>query len=769
MTVGAFAAEVLLLGVIGATTGLGVVGWVVGVACGATVNVLLVRGLDREARASVSPAHGVTLVRSMIVGAVAAMVADSWARPVQVPLLVGLSALALSLDAVDGWVARRTGTVTPLGARFDMEVDAFLILVLSVFVYRTFGPWVLAIGLARYVYVAAGWLWPWLREVPPERHWRKTVAAIQGVVLTTAAAHLLPTPVVVIALVVALALLAESFGRDVWWLRQRRRGQDPSPVPPARTVLRWSITGGAAVVIWAALALPSQISDLAPSAFVRLPIEVLVVVALAVVLPSRVRAVLAWVFGVLLAILAVLKTLDLGFSAVLYRPFNPVVDLGALGSAAGVVRDSVGPLWAAVAEVAGVLLVRALLVVIPLTAVRLVRFRARHRRGAVRTVATAGVVWVVCAAAGLGTAGGRVAATDASVLAYQQARQVAETVRDQRAFARALVADDPMARTATDDLLTGLRGKDVIIVVVESYGRVAVQGSSISPGVVAALETDTAALRAAGFHARSGFLTSPTFGGISWLAHSTLQSGMWVDSQQRYDQLVSSHRFTLSDAFKRAGWRTVVDIPSNTRDWPEGESFYHYDQIYDARNVGYAGPRFSYAAVPDQYTLSAFQRRELAQPGHPPVMAEIDLVSSHTPWAPLPRLVDWDALGDGSIFDPMPAQGRSPSVVWRDAKQVQAAYGRSIEYAMGAITSFVENAHDDNLVLVVYGDHQPAQTVSGPGASHDVPISVIARDPKVLGSISSWGWQDGLRPDPHATAWPMDRFRDRFLTAFGRP
>jgi hypothetical protein len=115
-----------------------------------------------------------------------------------------------------------------------------------------------------------------------------------------------------------------------------------------------------------------------------------------------------------------------------------------------------------------------------------------------------------------------------------------------------------------------LRGRDVILAFVESYGRVAVQGSSFSRGVDAVLDAGTGDVRAAGFDSRSAFLTSSTFGGISWLAHATLHSGLWIDSQQRHDQLLSSDRFTLSSAFERAGWRTVVDVPSNRDPWPEG-------------------------------------------------------------------------------------------------------------------------------------------------------------------------------------------------------
>ncbi len=133
---------------------------------------------------------------------------------------------------------------------------------------------------------------------------------------------------------------------------------------------------------------------------------------------------------------------------------------------------------------------------------------------------------------------------------------------------------------------------------VESYGQVSVQGSSFSPAIDALLDRGTNQLRAAGFSARSAFVTSPAFGGISWLAHSTLQSGVWANSQRRYDQLVGTNRFTLSDAFNRAGWRTINFSPADDRDWPEGSSFYHYDKLYDRREVGYRGPGFTTRPCP---------------------------------------------------------------------------------------------------------------------------------------------------------------------------
>jgi len=147
-------------------------------------------------------------------------------------------------------------------------------------------------------------------------------------------------------------------------------------------------------------------------------------------------------------------------------------------------------------------------------------------------------------------------------------------------------------------------------------------------------------------------------------------------------------------------------------------------------------------------------------------MAEIDLVSSHTPWAPLPELVPWSEVGDGSVYHDQLARAQT-GPVWDDREAVQRSYGRSVEYSLGAMLSFLENVDDPNLVVVMLGDHQPAAIVSGEGASRDVPISIIAKDPGVFDAIAGWGWSAGLRPSNAAPVWPMDAFRDRFFGAFG--
>jgi phosphatidylglycerophosphate synthase len=220
-----------LLAAISALAEIGGVGWAVGLGCARAANALLAVALRRSATPRFGPANVVTLSRVVLGQVVAALVAASFAGAENRRLLVCVTLVALALDFVDGRVARHTGSVSDLGARFDMEADAFLILVLSVAAAPLVGEWVLLIGAARYALFGAERVWVWLRAPVPRRYWRKVVAAIQGITLTVAVADVLPLPVATVALVVSLGLLAESFGRDVRFLARsaaRRPARQPA-------------------------------------------------------------------------------------------------------------------------------------------------------------------------------------------------------------------------------------------------------------------------------------------------------------------------------------------------------------------------------------------------------------------------------------------------------------------------------------------------------------------------------------------------------------
>jgi hypothetical protein len=243
-------------------------------------------------------------------------------------------------------------------------------------------------------------------------------------------------------------------------------------------------------------------------------------------------------------------------------------------------------------------------------------------------------------------------------------------------------------------------------------------------------------------------------------------SGIRVANQARHDALMASNRLTLVSAFAKADWRTAAVMPGTTGEWPEAR-FYGHQHVYDFPALGYRGPDLGWASVPDQFTMAAFERAEHARPDRPPLMAEIALASSHAPWPLIPPVLGWDQVGDGSIFHTL-TTGEPRDAVWaKGIDAVRSAYSRSIAYSLETLTSWVQASGDDDLVLVVLGDHQAAPMIIGPDAGADVPVSIITRDPGVLDRISGWGWEDGLRPGPDAPVWPMEDFRDHFLTTFG--
>ncbi|MFD0687650.1 sulfatase [Actinomadura fibrosa] len=532
-----------------------------------------------------------------------------------------------------------------------------------------------------------------------------------------------------------------------------------------RSVVGWAVTVAAVALVLFGLLLPDQLVRLTPGAFARIPIEGVVGAGILLVLPGRARTVAAVAAGTFLGLLTIVKCLDMGFNEVLVRPFDPVLDWVMLRPAVEFVDGTSGRSAAVGVVIAVVLLVVAVLVLMALSVLRIARVAARYHRPAAGGLVVLAAAWAACTALGAQFVQGVPVASDGSAtLTMAHAKQVGASIDDRKKFA-AQAAVDPFRDTPGDKLLTGLRGKDVMLNFVESYGRDAVEDPEFAPQVDAVLDDGTRRLRAAGYSARSAWLTSPTAGGGSWLAHSTLLSGLWINNQQRYRTLVSSDRLTLNRAFQRAGWRSVGLVPGVSRAWPESR-FFGFDKVYDSDHLGYRGSPFGWATMPDQYSLLTLHRTEFAKPDHPPLMVEMPMLSSHAPWAPIPHMIDWDAVGDGSVYKQMAASADQQGYVWKDKTRIRAQYRKSIEYTLTSLISYVEKYGDKNLVLIFLGDHQPAPVITGEKASRDVPITIVAHDKAVLDRVSGWNWQDGLRPGKQAPLWAMSDFRNRFLTAF---
>ncbi|MER5875315.1 sulfatase [Streptomyces sp. NPDC001910] len=552
------------------------------------------------------------------------------------------------------------------------------------------------------------------------------------------------------------------------------------PAPPGRSGRRgWRVTHPrvargvtvgttvlAGVLVLFALVVPNRLDRLSVAAFLRIPAEGVLLAALLLALPPRPRRIVSYVVGALLGQLTVLKLVDMGFYSVLVRPFDLVLDWSLFGNAADWVRESFGRTGEVVALIAVVALVVALLVLMTLAVARLTDVMVRNRPVAGRTVLVLGTAWITCVTLGVQFTGVPVASQLDARIVQNRVRQVQAGLHDGEVFKRQ-ASVDAFADTPPDQLLTGLRGKDVLFTFIESYGRTAIDDPAMSRQIDTALTQGNSRLKSAGFSSRSGWLRSPVTGAGSWLAHSTFLSGLWIKNQQRYRSLTTSDRSTLTSYFRKTGaWRTVGIVPGVRRAWPEGR-FFGLDHIYDSEHLGYKGPYFSWTPVPDQFSLEAFERLEHGKKDRGPMMAEIILASSHNPWAPVGHMIDWNDLGDGSVFEKIKKEGKDPKEVWKNPESVRTEYRRAIEYSLHSLTEYVEKYGDKNTVLVFLGDHQPVPTVTAGSTSRDVPVTIVAHDPKVLDRVSDWGWTDGLKPADNAPEWRMDTFRDRFLTAFG--
>ena len=161
-----------------------------------------------------------------------------------------------------------------------------------------------------------------------------------------------------------------------------------------------------------------------------------------------------------------------------------------------------------------------------------------------------------------------------------------------------------------------------------------------------------------------------------------------------------------------------------------GTAFYGYDAMLDSLNMGYRGPTFSYARIPDQYTWQHFYERELAGRARPGHGRDRLRVVAHAVDAAAAASCRGRRSATARCSTRSPPKDSAPVEVWPDPQRVQEVYGQSVEYTLGAMFSFLHTYDQPNLVLVVLGDHQPARIVSGPDADHDVPITIISKDPR---------------------------------------
>jgi hypothetical protein len=456
----------------------------------------------------------------------------------------------------------------------------------------------------------------------------------------------------------------------------------------------------------------------------------------------------------------IFRLADMAAHMIFARAFNPVLDAYLLSDGFHLLGSSIG--YPATVMVSILMLLTVGLVIaacwLSLMRIRLLlwRFPTRWTGGA---LLTALLIWSAMAASG-STLTSRYFHDQLVSHTFNAVNSLVEL----RAF-REIVNEDVYTHVPGEQLFGALQGKDVLVVFLESYGRVLLDSPRYADAIRPALERAGSTLSAQGYASSSAFLASSTIGGLSWLAHGTAMSGLWIDSQLRYDALMMSQRPTLIRLFQRAGWRTVGVMPAITLAWPEGQ-YFGYDQIYDAAALEYQGLPFNYVTMPDQFTLARFQQRERDPEARRPVMAEVALISSHAPWTPIPELIEWDSILDGTEFNEQAQRGPRTDQVWQDIDLLKSQYRDSVVYVLDTLVSYIEKFGDSNLVVLVMGDHQPMPLIAEGASAPDVMVHIISADPAVMEATADWQWTPGMLPAQDAPVWRMDTVRDRFIETF---
>jgi hypothetical protein len=325
---------------------------------------------------------------------------------------------------------------------------------------------------------------------------------------------------------------------------------------------------------------------------------------------------------------------------------------------------------------------------------------------------------------------------------FRQARQLMYELSG--AGLRALPPAVPIASS-----LTHVRGADVYLVFIESYGAVSWDRAAFRGPLAASRARLEGDIRHTGRSVVSGRIESPTFGGESWLAHISLLSGTEVRDQDTNVRLMAQQRDTLVSVFSRQGYRTLAVMPGLQRAWPEGR-FYGFDQIYGSTELAYRGPPFGWWDVTDQFVLARLdalvgQTPKQLVASRRPLFVFFPTISTHTPFTPTPPYqADWTRILTPAPYDPDVldlAWSQPPD--WLD---LGPGYVQALEYVHATLGGYLRVHADRDLVMILVGDHQPPAAVSGADASWDVPVHIIASRGEVLERLRRHGFRDGLEP-----------------------
>ncbi len=299
------------------------------------------------------------------------------------------------------------------------------------------------------------------------------------------------------------------------------------------------------------------------------------------------------------------------------------------------------------------------------------------------------------------------------------------------------------AMQAPQPALAALRGRDFNLIFLESYGAMVYDDPRVAPPLAAARARFGRELDASGRLVASAFVKAATFAGASELSHLSLLSGIDLTDPLRHDLLLTTDRPTLARLFSAAGYESFGVYPALSWDWAE-RRFYGFDRFVDGRDLDYRGPALGYWKIPDQVSFAKLHALHPVD-GQPPRFLFFPTITSHLPFGPVPPYQpDWArAISDDPFGADMSRTLLTTYVDWLD---MRPNYIGMFEYTYRWLGGWMQRPEPRETVWLLVGDHQPASSVSGEGASWDVPVHVITRDPELLARFVAQGFTPGLEP-----------------------
>ena len=678
-------------------------------------------------------------------------------------LSVAVLVVAFALDAVDGALARRRATASEFGATFDMEVDAIFVMAVGFIIWQRNGMalWALLPGVLRYVYVVCLDLIP--ASVAPRR---SRFARLAFVCSTSALLAGLGARGLAGGLLVGLGVLVStaSFGRSfveayprlLSFLRHERLRR--FVYPSLLFVLAWT---------WLNLVVNVRFPASEPTGWYFLPALDVTILLAAFGLLGLVGARLGWPVRLLVVLaLFLVRALRIGDGVTgLYfgQDFNLYINVPLIPELIRFTHSTVAPAKFYAGAV-GALVVVALFVFATDRAVKYAAafFRVRWR---VALFAVLALPFVIAShfldqdpRYNQRSAG----AFGASVLPRlsREATFLVNVYDHRAAIARTIFEMQEQLRR-TPSHLERLHHANVYLFFVESYGATVMNRPFFAEKAVPVLRNVQASLGQKGFSMASGRLDSATYGGMSWLAHATLLTGVRTVNQLQYDILGVSRPRSLARIMHEAGYRTLLVAPNTNRVSP-GADFYDFDVTYRNWDFDYVGPPFAWASMPDQYVVD-FVRHHVIDEASGPLFSTYVLVSSHAPWSHIPTMVeDWFEVGNGDIYNRHPFKHTQTN--WPDFSNASEPYVTSIAYDLRVLQRYLVDFIKDDSLVIILGDHQPVSELTENSSSWAVPVHVLSRDPALVEPFVTRGYARGMVPSDASA--PMESFLVGFLNDF---